>query len=357
MMVGIAAALLIYGMVDTTSAALRRDKDMAAVLAQAKHALIGRAVADDNRLGTLPCPDTDDDGSAETFVGSDCPSYIGRLPWRTLGLPDLRDASGERLWYVLSPRFRDNAAVEPINSDTKGNLTVHQDGATVTITAEAVAVIFAPGPVVAGQIRDPANANNAANYLDTTAGVNNATAAGPFISAQATTTFNDRLLVITTVDLMPTVEQRVARTMLTLLQGYRAASSCACYPWAANNFDDDSVDGRIRGGVPIESALPEAWGSGGIPSVPSWLIGNNEWGHVFYYAVAPSEAEDHAAGTLTVDGSSKNLVLITPGPAGASRPSTNLPDYLADSENSDGDNTFQTPSSTAYARNRLYTLP
>ena len=119
MLFGLAAALLVYGMVDTTSAALRRDRDTAAAFAQAKQALIGRAVADDNRPGSLPCPDTDNDGSAETFVGADCPSYIGRLPWRTLGLPDLRDASGERLWYVLSPRFRDNSAAEPINSDTR----------------------------------------------------------------------------------------------------------------------------------------------------------------------------------------------------------------------------------------------
>jgi len=357
MLFGMAAALLVYGMVDTSSLVLRRDRDTAAALAMAKEALIGRAVADDNRPGSLPCPDTDNDGSAELFVGNDCPSYIGRLPWKTLGLPDLRDGDGERLWYALSNRFRDHGTAEPINSDTKGNQTVYHGSTALVFTAEAVAVIFAPGASFGAQIRDAANANNSANYLDTTGGVNNAIAGGPFISAQGSATFNDRLLVVTTADLMPVVEQRVARDMLTLLQSYRAASACACYPWGANNFDDDSVTSRTRGGVPIENALPEVWGAAPIPSVPGWLP-NNQWGKVFYYAVAPIETASHSpATTLTVNAASKNLVLITTGPAGASRPSINLPDYLDDAENSNNDDIFQTPSSTAYARDRTYTIP
>ena len=354
MLFGMAAALLVYGMVDTTSLAAQRDKVTAAALAQAKQALIGRAVSDDNRPGSLPCPDTDNDGSAELMVGNDCPSYIGRLPWKTLGLADLRDSDGERLWYALSNNFRDDNSAEPINSDTKGNRTVYHGSTALVFTAEAVAVIFAPGAPFGAQIRDAANANNSANYLDTTGGVNNAIAGGPFISAQVSATFNDRLLVVTTADLMPVVEQRVAREMLTLLQSYRAASACACYPWAANDFNDDSITDRTRGGVPIDGALPETWGKG---TVPSW-IQNNQWGKKFYYAVAPIETASHSpATTLTVNAASKNLVLITTGPAGASRPSLNLPDYLDDAENSNNDDIFQTPSSTAYARDRLYTIP
>jgi len=357
MLVGMVATLFVFGMVDTTAVALRRDRDTTAALAQAKQALIGRAASDDNRPGSLPCPDTNDDGVAELFAGIDCPSYTGRLPWRTLRLPDLRDDAGERLWYALLPAFRDNTSAGLLDVDTKGSLTVYRDSTATVLTAGAVAVIFAPGPVVAGQIRDAANANNPANYLDTTGGVNNSIAAGPFISAQASSTFNDRLLAITTADLMPVVEMRVAREMLALLAAYRAASTCACYPWAANNFDDDSVTGRTQGMVPIEVALPEAWGSGTIPSVPSWMIASNEWGKKFYYAIAPSESQDHTAGTITANGASKNLVLITTGPAGASRPSTILADYVDDAENRDGGTIYITPSSTAYARDRLYTIP
>jgi hypothetical protein len=338
--------------------------------AQAKEALIGRAVSDDNRPGSLLCPDTDDDGAAELFVGSDCPSYIGRLPWKSLGLTDLRDSNGERLWYALSNRFRDHGTAEPINNDTKGNRTVYSESTATTLTTEAVAVVFAPGASLDAQIRDAALAlcpttgttiaRNlcAANYLETAATVNNATTNGPYISAQRSDSFNDRLLLVTTADLMPTVERRVAREILARLQDYRNLSACGCYPWAANDFDDDSVDSplpRTRGGVPIENALPETWGSLGI-LVPPWLP-INKWGDKFYYAVAPAETATHTAGTLTVDVVSKNMVLITPGPAGASRPSTNLPDYLDDAENSNNNDIFVTPSSTAYARDRIHVIP
>ena len=356
-MLGIAFSVFVYTSVDPTQASERRTERTQAALVEARDALIGRAASDTNRPGSLPCPDTDNDGSAQLFAGSDCPSYIGRLPWRTLGLPDLRDAYGERLWYALFPSFRDNSAGGLLDVDTKGGLTVYRDSASIILTAEAVAVVFAPGPAVAGQVRDTANVNNPANYLDVIGGISNSVAAGPFISAATSPSFNDRLLVITTADLMPVVEKRVAREMLDLLTEYRTNSGCGCYPWAANNFDDDSVDGRRRGGVPIENALPENWGSGAIPNVPSYMIGSDEWGKRFYYAVARDKTATPSAGTLTVDGASKDVVLLTPGPAGASRPSTNLTDYLDDTENSDNDDVFQTPSSTAYARDRIYTIP
>jgi hypothetical protein len=357
LLLAVGIGLFAYGAVSSVSQSQQQDLKTRLALTQARDALIGRAASDASRPGSLPCPDTDDDGVAELFAGIDCPSYIGRLPWKTLGLPDPRDDAGERLWYALAPAFRDDSSAGLLDNDTKGGLTVYHDSTATVLTAEAVAVIFAPGPVVTGQIRDAANANNPANYLDTTGGVNNTIAAGPFISAQASSTFNDRLLAINTVDLIPTVERRVASTMLTLLQSYRAASTCACYPWAANNFDDDSVTGRTQGMVPIEVALPEPWGSGTIPNVPSWMIASNEWGKKFYYAIAPSESQDHTVGTITVDGASKNLVLITTGPAGASRPSTNLADYVDDAENRDGGTIYISPTSTAYARDRIYTIP
>ena len=52
-----------------------------------------------SRLGDLPCPDRDDDGDADAVPGCDTAALaLGRLPWKTLGLPDLRDGDGERLW-------------------------------------------------------------------------------------------------------------------------------------------------------------------------------------------------------------------------------------------------------------------
>ena len=45
-------------------------------------------------------------------------SRVGRLPWRSLGIDQLRDGYGEPLWYVLSRGFRN----PPINFGTLGQI-------------------------------------------------------------------------------------------------------------------------------------------------------------------------------------------------------------------------------------------
>ena len=406
MLIGMAAALLVYGMVDTSTIALRRNQDTAAAFAQAKQALIGRAASDANRPGSLPCPDTDDDGSAESPIPTDCPSYIGRLPWRTLGLPDLRDGSGERLWYAVLSEFARNPTCAPncpINSDTKGNITVYQDSAATTITTEAVAVIFAPGAALGTQNRDtvatalcPTTGTTiacnlcAANYLDleTAAGVNNATTSGPFISAPNSGTFNDKVMVIATADLMPVVEQRVARELLKVLQLYKANSGCNCYPWPdlSTGISDFGLNrGRIPGYDALNPsgpyALPVNWGVGGAPTLPQWFT-DNGWRRIIYYAVGKNFLENGGVGCTSCEPSrtylsvsvsvdplctlsvwDKEVVILTPGPAGAGRPVTPYPwtdwtPYLDDAGNNDNSNDcYVTPSSTAYARDRIYTFP
>ena len=150
---------------NSSAVQISRDEITSKALAQAKEALISRAVADSNHPGSLPCPDTNDDGSSEG--GTTCTmGHIGRLPWKTLGLPDLRDGSGERLWYVLSPNFHDDPVNTRINSDTKGTLQVYDNSGITLITSDAVAIVFAPGNLVGTQQRDTANQSNAQNYLD-----------------------------------------------------------------------------------------------------------------------------------------------------------------------------------------------
>src|SRR5690606_37402154 len=131
-------------------------------LAEARRALIGRAAMDDDRPGSLPCPDTDNDGRADLWgkSGIHCPSYIGRLPWKTLGLPELRDASGEVLWYASSPSLRDHPTAQPINSI--------QPAAELNIlgiepASDVAAVVIAPGGPLAGQVREGAAVNDAGN--------------------------------------------------------------------------------------------------------------------------------------------------------------------------------------------------
>ena len=162
---------------------------------------------------------------------------------------------------------------------------------------------------------------------------------------------------------MVPVEKRAAQEMLGLLRLYKTATagSCNCYPWA-DVSDGESNTGLAYGRVPLLNATPSSWG--GIAIAP-WLI-NNRWWWVFFYTLAGDDSEYHSGGTLRLNGvSGTSVVLITTGTAGASRP-IGAPGswneswwdrYVDDSSNSDLGVSFNTPSSTVYDRDRIYTIP
>lgn len=140
-----------------------REQATAEALAQAKTALIGYAVTyrdthPDQVFGYLLCPDLDNDGDAEGVCGNMGETIIGRLPYKTLGLPDLRAADGECLWYAVSGSHKNNPKTAPLNWDTQGKISI-QDGSGTTLIAPeddaggAVAAIIAPGPPLSGQTR------------------------------------------------------------------------------------------------------------------------------------------------------------------------------------------------------------
>src|SRR6185295_12058519 len=92
-----------------------RDRATEHALADAREALL--AYAADRAInaivgpGYLPCPDLDNDGWAESTCGSlsgdgGQDERLGRLPWKTLGIADLRDGDGERLWYAVSTKYK-----------------------------------------------------------------------------------------------------------------------------------------------------------------------------------------------------------------------------------------------------------
>jgi len=207
------SAFLIASVLNFTSAGIsneREDRSMKA-LRQAKAALIAYAANEQWQLsksqpadqpGGLPCPDTDDDGASQGL----CPNAvdrIGRLPWSSIGADDLRDASGERLWYAVSSNFRRLWGTTIINSDTPGLLTV--TGAAPA--SNVVAIVFAPGEALSGQDRITQH-NLPAAYLE------GFTATSPDYTfnsvATPSSTANDRLLVITQAELMAAVEPAVA---------------------------------------------------------------------------------------------------------------------------------------------------
>lgn len=180
---------------------IRRDKITAVALAQAKAALIGRAASDPNRPGEIPCPDVDNDG--QSAFSTTCTFLVGRLPWFTLRLPDLRDGYGERLWYALANDFHaTGSTTTALNTSTSGRLSV-----IGTPTAnDVIAIVFSPGPALGNQSRDSTNANSVMNYLEG----ENANGDTLYETRDASDTFNDKLLTITFNDLFFAVTHRVA---------------------------------------------------------------------------------------------------------------------------------------------------
>jgi hypothetical protein len=154
----------------------QRDRVSDRALAQAREALIAHAadhpINDTVGPGYLPCPDIDNDGWAEATCGSlDGASgqaqRLGRLPWKTLGIEDLRDGYGERLWYAVSSKYKgllncgaSRACVDMSPDAALGTITVRDVSGTLihdgtiaepyrAIEGGAVAVVIAPGPRLA----------------------------------------------------------------------------------------------------------------------------------------------------------------------------------------------------------------
>ena len=254
----VGGSALLLNSLSNTSLRTERDKITADALAQAKEALIGRAISDANSPGSLPCPDTFNDGSSGPLAGNDCVSYIGRLPWKSLGLPDLRDGSGERLWYALSKNFRDHSSSNPINSDTPGSLTI-----TGSLSAnEIAAIVFSPGANANDQSRSDTQTAAclttsstvtedlcATNYLEGS-NANPSLAAAPNTLYTTSNTSNDQLNHIKPENLLPKVEKRIAREVKNCLDDY-ASTSGQKYPWAAPvsplsyNSTPNTLFGRI----------------------------------------------------------------------------------------------------------------
>ena len=271
----VGGAALLLSALNSSKVKLSRQDATSTALAQAKEALIGRAVKDPELPGSLPCPDINDDGSAESTVSptpGNCPSYIGRLPWKSLGLPDLRDGSGERLWYVLSSSFRDYIASNPINSDTTGNLTINGN----TSANNVVAIIFSAGNVLSGQSRSSTQTALCAttsttvtenlcatNYLEGGNGNLN-TLANPNLAFQTNPSsdqFNDQIIHITHTQLFTPVEMRIAREVKKCLDDYALADGDK-YPWASPDLTYTGVYAIQFGWIPaVPNTATSAGGS------------------------------------------------------------------------------------------------
>lgn len=335
---------------------LEQERQTQLALQQAKDALIAYAVSvypvGNNRPGDLPCPDIDNDGKKDNPCGKDDGSTgqamrLGRLPWKTLGLSDLRDATGERLWYAVSNNFKENNRHLPLNSDTTGTIQVTE--ANGTVIPNVIAVVIAPGAplqrlnAAAYQDRSPGNENDPSNYLDETATEDNTNfvdgTANGFIDgivrdAQGRILVNDSMLVITYNDLMPLLEKQVATTVMNCLTAYAAYNDGAQnnlgrYPWAASiassatgDYNDtaDTLFGRIPNlMLNTDASSPgmlHNWGS--IPScsvTDNWFEKN--WRELVFYALAdafkPGVGIPSCGSCLTVGTATNRQVVVLVG--------------------------------------------
>ena len=362
-------------------------------LQRAKEAIIAFAAADATLPGRLPCPeDVSRIGSATEGTAQLCSNssmHAGRIAWRTLGLDEPRDATGEQLWYVLSPGFR-GSATTPINSESIGQLMIDSQ------TVGAVALIIAPGAPLPGQNRTtPTTASppDIAQYLDGT----NADNDYSFTATSVNGISNDRVLAIYPTDLMATVEKRVANEVRYALLEYYcgtgkvdATGNCTTLPLNGyfprpSAFSDANCLGNTK--IQFPNCASAATGNEGrIPANPltAWdgssiLRGNgppttwfqqNGWRELVYYAVAPACIEGttgcSGAGYLTLrrpgspEMTNARVAIVVSGNnlGAASRNKSRVADYFEEQNASVGDNIFtQWPVVAGAFNDQLVVIP
>lgn len=234
----IAVLIVVLGLVtlltfrsDRKAPELEAQHKTALALAQAKEAILGRAVINgvptntNQNPGALPCPDRDNDGDTDNSPPTQClggsitvaalPANTGRVPSKTLDIDDLRDLAGERLWYILSPEFVDQG--NPINTTTMPSLRIVENG----IPRNVAGIVIAPGRPLAGQ--DRSAPNTLTNYIEGYDATTNTLTVAPLSD-----TYNDRIITLTEKELFTVVTFRMAREL---------AKKNPMYPLTATSMD------------------------------------------------------------------------------------------------------------------------
>lgn len=251
------ATVLVLGVlwyaIDALGKAARKDYEKETrtglALQQAKTALLAHAAQYAARTSTpepgqMPCPESlnyllaGTEGQASTAC-SNATESVGRLPWRTLGIEQLRDGHNEPLWYVLSRGFRS----PPINFATAGQ--IGYNGAANA----AVALIIAPGPVLNNQSDAgiPSAPCGKVNQAATNRNDNSVVPLDPakfFECGNATGAYgnpanmggwaqwsNDRVIAITAQEwadaIAPAVADRLQRQTIPALRNWESAEAAA----------------------------------------------------------------------------------------------------------------------------------
>ena len=330
--IGLATAAYLLHALNPERLRVEQDKKTMQALNEAKQALIAWAVNHPNMPGLMPYPDRNNDGNYDDR--SDCYANnvnfnsiftLGRLPLfkndpncvttdtiDTSGVhdtqvvnglsADLRDGTGERLWYEVSSNLlhdykssaaHSNGASPEINPSIINNPNpiypwfVVRDRNRVIISDRVAAVIIAPGAPSGAQDRSGGIANPN-QYLDKIMMADNTPyqnygyqnpATNPVqefiigddyrVVAKNDPTYkdqtvepyyyNDKLVYITIDELMYAIEKRVLEQTKVALSKFKIANGF--YPFAAdlgfytspNPNQNQCTQGNLRGLLPVNT--------------------------------------------------------------------------------------------------------
>jgi len=293
---------------------------------------------DNPRVGLLPCPDLDNDGTAELTCGTASDFAIGRLPYRTLALPRLLDGDGECLWYVVAANTKaaGGGLATPMNWDTPGQLAVlGNSGVPLTDPTDphgaAIAIVIAAGPPLAGQQRSLSSGacnGGAATASERAAFVEADTSSGAgFVQGHSTRNDNnDSLVWLGRRDIFgPLQRSGHFKAFVDGLLAKLATDIANAVLPAPDRIDGgDSV---LEWGSP-----PSASTLGLVPDTADY-IRFQDWQEMFRYArcLAPTGPVPLAPpACLTVNGTACTAMLIFAGARGplAQRSATAVAEYL-----------------------------
>lgn len=240
-------------------------------LVTAKTALIGYASSYREQAvaprvwGYLPCPDNNNNGAQDIAGGCSNAnqSVIGRFPYRTLGMQDLRDHTGECLWYVVSASHKHQNNFLRMTWDLRGNLRIVDSAGNVLADPDdadggAVAAIIAPGPPLAGQNRgvgagrcSGGTTNDFNNWLENDPAYVSP-AAGTLQLRQGdvgSPNFNDRIVWITARELYEQIAGRgdlLGGVLNNLSACFNAQVGTLPLPALANEIHNGAADPKTR---------------------------------------------------------------------------------------------------------------
>lgn len=267
--------------------------------------------------GQLPCPDTSTNGFYEGSEDNNgCNEQeeveLGRIPWRSIELPPLKDAQSECFWYAVTgthkKKFDNNQPNLMFNEDTPGMLRIINKEGNIVWGDQAynrpVAAIIAPGGTLSQKAQDRSDDNmgqhsvvycggnyNAGNYLEvydvpgygtinnadedsSSAGMIHDLVQGNLFDADV----NDTILPVSRRDIFEPIMKsssfktdinNLALKLAECLAGYARISTSNELPWATpidlTDYEDETayegIDGVKFGRLPysVRSSVDTTW--------------------------------------------------------------------------------------------------